>query len=196
MSATNWFPWVSRVRDNRSPLYWYFGEKLLRYAKCIVLLRSGGCFTNVSWALQNIQCQKSHLWWEFQAETLYVCPKPCFGHTHKVSAWNSYKKFDFCNTQIAREYLGELAKRLWNNPLVVQLPASWPGMLWIVMAMMRSRIRRQLTLLLRVKSADVGELLSKWWLVVGAPPRRRWMASLLAEERWRTLLRLADWLYH
>ena len=24
-----------------------------------------------------MQCQKSHLWWEFQVETLYMCPKPC-----------------------------------------------------------------------------------------------------------------------
>ena len=48
-----------------------------------------GCFTNISRALQNknnenTQCQKSHLWWEFQAETLYVCPKLGFGHTYKV----------------------------------------------------------------------------------------------------------------
>ena len=26
-------------------------------------------------------------------------------------AWNSHKKFDFCNIQIPREYFGELAKR-------------------------------------------------------------------------------------
>ena len=25
---------------------------------------------------ENTQCQKSHLWWEFQAKTLYMCPKP------------------------------------------------------------------------------------------------------------------------
>ena len=44
---------------------------------------SGGCFTNVSRALQNNLakiniCRKSHLWWEFQAETLHVCPKRVF----------------------------------------------------------------------------------------------------------------------
>ena len=53
-----------------------------------------GHFTNVSQALQNISLkicvlQKSYFLWEFQADTLYVCPKPCFGHTYKVSAWNS-----------------------------------------------------------------------------------------------------------
>ena len=48
---------------------------------------------------------------EFEAEILYACPKPCFGHTYKVLAWNSHKKYDFCNTQISREYLGELVKR-------------------------------------------------------------------------------------
>ena len=82
---------------------------------------SGGCFTNVLRALRNnhakkTQCQKWHLRWEFQAETLYVYPKHGFGHTYKVPAWNS-QKYDFCNTQLSREYLGELAKRLWNNPL-------------------------------------------------------------------------------
>ena len=41
------------------------------------------------------QCRKSHLWWEFHAETLYVCPKHGFGHTYKVSVWNSHKKNDF-----------------------------------------------------------------------------------------------------
>ena len=47
---------------------------------------------------------KSHFFWEFQAETLYVCPKDDFGHTYKVSAWNSHKKYNFCNTHISREY--------------------------------------------------------------------------------------------
>ena len=40
---------------------------------------------------------KMSLWWEFQAETLYMCP--CFEHMYKVSAWNSQKKYDFYNTQ-------------------------------------------------------------------------------------------------
>ena len=32
------------------------------------------------------------------------------------AAWNSHKKYDFCNTQISRKYLGELSKPLRNNP--------------------------------------------------------------------------------
>ena len=73
----------------------------------------GGYFTNVPRALQNnhglsgdsgkrgpykpcnhslyTKCQKSQLWWEFLIETLNVCLKLCFGHTYKVSAWNSHK---------------------------------------------------------------------------------------------------------
>ena len=47
---------------------------------------------------------------------MYVCPKHGFGHTNKVSTWNAHRKCDFCNTQISREYFGELAKRQWNNP--------------------------------------------------------------------------------
>ena len=88
---------------------------------------TGGCFTNVSRAPQNIlakktQHQKSHLWWEFQSEKLYVCPKQGFGHTYKVSAWNSHHKYYLCNTQISRNFFGELAKRKWNTPL-----ALWEG---------------------------------------------------------------------
>ena len=38
-------------------------------------------------------------------------PKVCFSvHRHKVSAKKSLKQYDFCNTQILRENLGELAK--------------------------------------------------------------------------------------
>ena len=51
---------------------------------------------------ENTQQQKSHLWWEFQSENLYVCPKQGFGHTYKVSAWNSHHKYYLCNTQILR----------------------------------------------------------------------------------------------
>ena len=59
--------------------------------------------------------------WEIQAETLYVCPKHGFGHTHKVSAWNFHKKYDFCNTQISREYLGELMKHLPGTYIVYNM---------------------------------------------------------------------------
>ena len=83
-------------------------------------LKIRGCFTNVSRALQNniakIYSAKIQIYGENSKLTLYVCPKPCFGHTYKVSAWNFHKKHDFCNTQISREYSEELAKHLCNNP--------------------------------------------------------------------------------
>ena len=43
--------------------------------------------------------------WEFQAETMYVCPKYRFGHTYKVSAWNSQHKCDFWHSIFSRDYL-------------------------------------------------------------------------------------------
>ena len=38
---------------------------------------------------------KSYFLGAFQAETLFVYPKPYFGHTYKVSAWNSHQKCDY-----------------------------------------------------------------------------------------------------
>ena len=55
------------------------------------------------------------------------CPKHGFGHTYKVSAWNSHENYDFCNTQISKEYLGELAKRQWNNPQISFSLVSYQG---------------------------------------------------------------------
>ena len=40
-------------------------------------------------------CKNLTLLWEFQAETLYVCPKQCLGYKYKDSAWNSHHKCDF-----------------------------------------------------------------------------------------------------
>ena len=68
-------------------------------------------------ALEICVLQKSYFWWEFQAETLHVCPKPCFRHTCKVSAWNSHQKYDFWHWIFSRDYFRELVKRWWNNPL-------------------------------------------------------------------------------
>ena len=58
-----------------------------------------GCFTNVSWALQNnlanIQCQKSHLRWEFQAETFYMCTHIKFqleNFTGEISAIQKFQE--------------------------------------------------------------------------------------------------------
>ena len=81
-----------------------------------VIRPPGGCFINVSRALQNILSnffvlQKSHFLWAFQAETFFVCPKLCFGHTYKVSAWNSHHKCDYWHCIFSRDYFGELVKR-------------------------------------------------------------------------------------
>ena len=50
-----------------------------------IFLNSRGCFTNVSrapkYSLEICVSMKSYFLWEFQTETLYVRPKPCFGHT-------------------------------------------------------------------------------------------------------------------
>ena len=45
-----------------------------------------------------------------------MCPKQGFGQTYKVSDWNAHHKYYLCNTQISRDFYGELAKRKWNNP--------------------------------------------------------------------------------
>ena len=54
-----------------------------------------------------------------------------FGHTYKFSTWNCHKNYDFCNTQILREYFRELAKHLWNTHLYAKILIStqpnWPG---------------------------------------------------------------------
>ena len=82
-----------------------------------------GSFTNVfasspKYSLEICILLKSFFLWEFQAETLYVCPKPCFGHTYKVSAWNSQHKCYFWHC------IFSLARRQWNNPLVSELRQS------------------------------------------------------------------------
>ena len=73
-------------------------------------------FTNVSRALQNnfakIYNARNNIYAEnFKLKTnLYMCPKHGFGHTYKISAGNSHKKYNISNIQILREYFGELAK--------------------------------------------------------------------------------------
>ena len=49
----------------------------------------------------------------------YMCPKHGFGHTYKVSAWNSHDKYDFWHCIFSRGYFEELEKRQWDNPLVM-----------------------------------------------------------------------------
>ena len=43
-------------------------------------------------------------------------PKPCFGHTYKVSAWNSHRKCDFWCCVFSRDYFGELGKVSETTP--------------------------------------------------------------------------------
>ena len=35
-----------------------------------------------------------------------MCQKPCFGHTYKLSAWNSHHKCDYWHCIISRDYIG------------------------------------------------------------------------------------------
>ena len=63
-----------------------------------------------SYSHEKCVLQISHFLWEFQAENLCVCPKPCFGHTYKISAWNYYHKSDFGHCIFSQNYIGELAK--------------------------------------------------------------------------------------
>ena len=45
--------------------------------------------------------------------------KPSFGHTFKFSAWISHHKRDFWYCIPSRDSSEDLAKRQWNNPLVL-----------------------------------------------------------------------------
>ena len=55
-----------------------------------------GFKSSPKFSLQIKVLQKPYFPSEFQAETLYVCPKPCFGrHTYRDSAWNFHHKCDF-----------------------------------------------------------------------------------------------------
>ena len=90
--------------------------------RCVnTILRPGGCFTNVSRALQNnlvkIYNARNHTISEnFK---LKLCPKHGFGHTYQVSARNSHKRYGFCNTHTHFKIIfGELPKCWWNNPLI------------------------------------------------------------------------------
>ena len=89
-------------------------EELTSILPIIFLLsfKSGGCFTNASSPKHSLKIcvlQKSNFLWIFQAETLYVCPKHGFGHTYKLSAWNSHYKCDFWHCIFSRDYFRELA---------------------------------------------------------------------------------------
>ena len=77
---------------------------------CMILAKrvSEGCFTNVLRALQN----------NFEK---YAMPEITFmvrWHMYEALVRNSHTNYDFCNTHIWRIYIGELAKRYWDNPQV------------------------------------------------------------------------------
>ena len=59
---------------------------------------TGGCFTNVSRTLQNTLVKMYKAPNDIYGENF----KHGFGHTYKVSPWNSHNKHDWCNTQISR----------------------------------------------------------------------------------------------
>ena len=58
-------------------------------------------------------------WWEFQAETLYVCPK----QSHALGTHTTFQLEILTRNRILaihkfwENILGEFAKRYWNNPL-------------------------------------------------------------------------------
>ena len=58
-----------------------------------------------------IQCQKSHSWWEFQGETLYVCPEHGFAHLQRFTL-KSHKKYNFCKIQISIIYILESSRNV------------------------------------------------------------------------------------
>ena len=78
-----------------------------------------GLFTtlySVSQALQDILSKfvycRNHIFYEnFKLKLCTCAQSPRFGHTYKVSAWNSHHKCDFRHGLFSRYYFGELAKR-------------------------------------------------------------------------------------
>ena len=78
--------------------------------------KPGGCFTNVSWALQDIlskfvYCRNRTSDENFKPKLCTCAQSQCFGHTYRVSAWNSHHKCDFWHCVVLQDYFGELAKR-------------------------------------------------------------------------------------
>ena len=74
-----------------------------------------GCFTDVSWALQNIFSKFMHCRnrTSYDIFKLKLCNCMCaqsFGLTYQVSAWNSHHICDFWHSILSRDYFGELVK--------------------------------------------------------------------------------------
>ena len=114
-------------------------------------------------ALEICALQKSNISWEFQA--LYVCRKPCFGRTYKVSAWNSHHKHDFWHCIFSRDYFGELtppwlwqsntykqrAKKVWGRDKMAAILQTTFSSVFSGMKIYEFRLRFYLNLLLRVQ---------------------------------------------
>ena len=75
----------------------------------------GSCFTNVSRALQNNLVNINN------AKIIFMVTIG-FGHTYKVSAWNSHKTYDFCKTHNSGKYFEDVPKRQWSKTLVISNP--------------------------------------------------------------------------
>ena len=84
---------------------------------CNIVFRcrhAGGCFTEVSRDFRNnleqICNASKHIYDGNFKLKLCTCAQSMGLDRNKVSSWNSQTKYDFCNTQISREYLAELTK--------------------------------------------------------------------------------------
>ena len=92
-----------------------------------------GCFTNVSRALQNIlskfvYCRNRTSYENFKLKLCTRAQSHGFWHAYKFSAWNSQYKCDFRYHMFSRDYFGELVKRWWNNPLILNWHPEFDGL--------------------------------------------------------------------
>ena len=106
MPSAKWHPSCLSINVSRD-----LGPKVLGSNET-----SGGCFTNVSRALQNILSKfvyyRNHTSYEnFKLKLCTWAQKPCFGHTYKVSAWNSHHKCHFWHC-IFREIILESSRNV------------------------------------------------------------------------------------
>ena len=80
-------------------------------SKCTAPLLTRGCFTGASLCpLEVCVVRRSYFLEEFQAGTLYVCPRACFGHARGISVWGSHRRGDFRPCCICELIFGELTR--------------------------------------------------------------------------------------
>ena len=87
-------------------------SKLFKYQSCMYtyLVVVSLTFRQLSKIFfRNLCIAEIVLQFKFQADTLYMGPKPCSGHMHKFSAWNSHHKCNFGYCIFYRDYFGEVA---------------------------------------------------------------------------------------